>query len=175
MVVPPVPARVRVFAPTPVAVTAEESVSAPLPEASSTAPPVVPARSMTRSDVSFDEPVQRTVPVVVRLPRARVPLAVLVTVPRPPAVPTLPSLDTLRVPLFTVVLPEKVLVVAESVTTPAPSTTSPPAPAMAPETRMSPAPPKVSRFALLSRAPERVSVPASELMRASPPSVIAPA
>ena len=46
-----VPPSVRVLAPTPVAVSALENTSAPEPEDSMVAPPVVPARLTTRSDV----------------------------------------------------------------------------------------------------------------------------
>ena len=97
-VVPPVPVSVRLFAPAPVAVTALDKVNAPLPEASIVAPPVVPARSMTRSELSSEERVHLSVPVVVRLPSAMVPEATSAAVPRPPATPTLPKVETERVP-----------------------------------------------------------------------------
>ena len=49
MVLPEVvPVRVSVFAPAPVAVKLEVKVSAPVPELSRVAPPVVPARLMMR-------------------------------------------------------------------------------------------------------------------------------
>ena len=102
---PPVPVSVRLFAPTPVAVMAPDKVNTPLPEASIVAPPVVPARSKTRSVDSFEEPVHLRVPVFATSPMAMVPSPVVVGAPRPPATLTLPMFDTLRVPFLMKVWP----------------------------------------------------------------------
>ena len=101
---PPVPVSVKLFAPTPVAVMALDKVNTPLPEASIVAPPVVPARSMTRSVDSLEEPVHLSVPVFATSPMAMV-ASPIVGVPKPPATPTLPMFDTLRVPFLMKVWP----------------------------------------------------------------------
>ena len=102
---PPVPVSVTLFAPTPEAKMALDKVNTPLPEASIVAPPVVPARSMTRSVDSLEEPVHLRVPVFARSPMAMVAPSVVVGAPRPPATPTLPIFDTLRVPFLMKVWP----------------------------------------------------------------------
>ena len=75
-----VPVSVRVLLPAPVAVSAEVSVSAPEPEASSVPPPVVPARLMTRLELS-PVPVYWSVPLVVVAPRSMVPLPAVAGAP----------------------------------------------------------------------------------------------
>ena len=66
------PCSVSVFAPTPVAVKLDVKVRVPVPESSSVAPPVVPARSITRLVLS-PMPVYVNVAPVVVLPIAIVP------------------------------------------------------------------------------------------------------
>ena len=103
--VPPVPVSVTLFAPKPVAVMAPDKVNTPLPEASIVAPPVVPTKSMTRSVDSFEEPVHLSVPAFATSPMAMVPSPTVIGAPRPPATPTLPMFDTLRVPFLMKVCP----------------------------------------------------------------------
>ena len=101
------PCKLSVLLPTPVAVTALVNFSSPLPDWTSVPPPVVPARSSTRSVVS-PLPVYSSVPVVAPPPRPMVPLPAVVGAPRlllvlPPV--TLLSVPTLRLPFWMMVLP----------------------------------------------------------------------
>src|SRR5438309_456312 len=77
-----VPVSVRVLIPAPVAVRLLVNDTVPVPDESSVAPPVVPARLTTRFVELSAEPVYCSVPAVVVLPRAIVPLAVVVGAPR---------------------------------------------------------------------------------------------
>ena len=112
-VVPPVPVRMSVLLPRPLKVIGVAMVRTlpPVPEASRTAPPVVPARSITRSVDSLEEPVHCSVPVLMPFPMAMVPSATVVGAPRPPGIGepeplfTLPMVETLNVPFLMNVCP----------------------------------------------------------------------
>src|ERR1043166_765416 len=103
------PVSVSVLAPDPLAVNGLVRLSAPVPDASMVAPPVVPAKSIPRS-LLWPDPVYCNVPAVAAEPMAMVPFAAVVGAPRallPP--PTLARELMLRVPAPMVVGPLYVL------------------------------------------------------------------
>ncbi len=100
-----VPSSVRGFAPAPVAVRGEVRIRAPDPDASRVAPPVVPARLITRSLV-WPLPVYWSVPAVPLLPMLIVPLATEMGVPKalaPPLTLVMELMDSM--PALIVVVP----------------------------------------------------------------------
>jgi hypothetical protein len=99
------PCRVSVLAPAPVAVKALVNFNSPAPDWSSVAPPVVPARLITRSLVS-PEPVYLSVAAVPPVPMAMVPLGTVVGAPTALAPPlTLPIELIDKLPPLIVVVP----------------------------------------------------------------------
>lgn len=98
------PVSVSVLEPLPeVKLLVKETV--PDPDASSVAPPVVPAILITRLVVLLEEPIYLSVALVPEVPIAIVPLAVVVGAPRELAVLLLANNCTARVPALIVVLP----------------------------------------------------------------------
>ena len=99
------PTRLSVLLPAPVAVKLDVNVREPAPEASSVAPPVVPARLTTRFVLELPLPVYWSVPPTVVAPMAMVPFAAVVGAPSAEAVLRLASVFTLTVPELMVVVP----------------------------------------------------------------------
>ena len=99
------PVSVRVLAPAPVAVSALVKVSVPVPDMSSVAEPIVPARLITRF-VLWPVPLYCKTAVLAELPNAMVPFPVVVGAPRAllPPLTFAMELNT-RVPWPTVVVP----------------------------------------------------------------------